>query len=328
MIGAIIGDIVGSRFEFNNHRSMDFELFGDGCSYTDDTITTIAIADAILHGIPYKESLIKWCRKYNGRQVIYGFSFRNWIMSDNPQPYNSYGNGSAMRVSPIGFAFDNSVKIMEEAKKSAECSHSHEEGIKGAQSIAISIFGLANKIWENSKEGVENICKLYYGDDYLKRIPKKGQWDSTCQGCVPLSMHIFSNSNNFEDAIRKAISYGGDSDTIGAIVGSLAGAYYDIPKEIEDTAMSYLPSEMIRVIVDFKRRFPKNNKTHFSGNKDPLFTSLHDDPYMKWPDRRICHDCLNKLPLQGSECDVFENVVDVNNAINTGKCEFYIKKKQ
>lgn len=256
MIGAIIGDIVGSTYEFHNTRDYDFELFPQGSSFTDDTICTVAIADAILRGVPYRDSLIKWCRKYPHPKGAYGASFSQWIMSDNPQPYDSFGNGAAMRVSPIGWAFDYDDSMIE-AKKSAECSHSHEEGIKGAQVIAAAISTL-RKIPRNridyAKEQMRLMAQMTYGKDYPANLPKLGEWNETCQGCVPLALHLFTLSESFEDAIRIAISYGGDSDTLGAIVGSLAGAFYDIPKDIVDKALCYLPADIYVVVREFYKR--------------------------------------------------------------------------
>lgn len=253
MIGAIIGDIVGSTYEFHNTRDYDFELFPEGSSFTDDTICTIAIADAILRDIPYRDSLIEWCRKYPHPKGAYGASFGRWIY--DPQPYDSFGNGAAMRVSPIGWAFTHSTNVIDEAVKSARCSHSHEEGLKGAQAIALAVWYLSHHHWKEAKEEVRKMLVQLYGKDYEANLPKLGEWNETCQGCVPLALHLFILSASFEDAIRIAISYGGDSDTLGAIVGSLAGAFYEIPKEIEEKALSYLPKEMLDVITMFNEKF-------------------------------------------------------------------------
>lgn len=255
MIGAIIGDIAGSTYEFHNTRDYNFPLFAKGSSYTDDTICTIAVADAILRGIPYRQSLIEWCRKYPHPMGAYGASFSRWIMSENPEPYDSFGNGAAMRVSPIGWAFGDDGKTQYEAMKSAICSHSHECGIEGAQVIARCVGILKDRHWKEARQSVEDFCIQIYGSDYIDNLPKAGQWDETCQGCVPLAIYLFLQSESFEDAIRKAISYGGDSDTLGAIVGSLAGAYYEIPKNLISKALDYLPDEMIRVIREFDERF-------------------------------------------------------------------------
>lgn len=258
MIGAIIGDIVGSTYEFHNTQNYDFELFPQGSSFTDDTVCTIAIADAILRGIQYRDSLIEWCRKYPHPKGSYGASFSRWIY--DPQPYDSFGNGAAMRVSPIGWAFSSSTIVLDEAKKSAECSHSHDEGIKGAMATALATWYLANHNWKDAKREVQNMCIELYGKDYVANLPKIGVWDETCQGCVPLALHLFSLSQSFEDAIRIAVSYGGDSDTLGAIVGGFAGAFYEIPKEIISKALSYLPDEMVDVIRKFDENFEIKDK--------------------------------------------------------------------
>lgn len=260
MIGAVIGDIVGSTYEFHNTRGYNFELFPQGCSFTDDTICTIAVADAILRGVPYRDSILEWCRKYPHPMGGYGVSFAQWLRADNPQPYDSFGNGAAMRVSPIGWAFTKRADIISEAKKSAECSHSHDEGIKGATVIALAVWYLSTYHCKEGKQSVSQICEYYYGSDYSEYLPLAGQWNETCQGCVPLAIHIFLQSDSFEDAIRKAISYGGDSDTLGAIVGSLAGAFYGIPEEIISKALSYLPNEMVEVIRKFDDKFEIKDK--------------------------------------------------------------------
>lgn len=257
MIGAIIGDIIGSTYEFHNTFDYNFELFPRGSSYTDDTICTIAVADAILRGIPYRDSLLEWCRKYPHPMGAYGTSFSRWILSKNPQPYDSFGNGAAMRVSPIGWAFDKSFDVLSEARKSAECSHSHDEGIKGAMSTALAVWYLAHHNWKDAKKEAQNMCIELYGKDYVSNLPKIGEWNETCQGCVPLGLHLFSLSQSFEDAIRIAISYGGDSDTLGAIVGGFAGAFYEIPKNIEEKALSYLPVDMLDVVKQFNKKFVK-----------------------------------------------------------------------
>lgn len=257
MIGAIIGDIVGSTYEFHNTHNYDFEIFPQGSSFTDDTVCTIAIADAILRGIPYRDSLIEWCRKYPHPKGAYGASFSRWIY--DPQPYDSFGNGAAMRVSPIGWAFKDK-DVFSEAKKSAECSHSHEEGIKGAQTTALCTNLLARKNWKSAKMMVSVLLSKTYGNDYITHLPNKGEWNETCQGCVPLAIHIFLHSVSFEDAIRSAISYGGDSDTLGAIVGGFAGAFYEIPEEIISKALSYLPDEMVEVIRKFDEKFEIKDK--------------------------------------------------------------------
>ena len=269
MLGAIIGDIAGSKYEFNNTFDYDFEMFGEGCDFTDDTICTVAIADAILNGRSYQESLLDWCRRYPSPKGAYGGRFAGWIRSLDPQPYNSFGNGSAMRVSPVAWQFDDLSQVLEEAEKSALPTHNHPEGIKGAKAVAHAIWhfrksrfseeskdseneetkGLKNENAKASKDenetiqGFMSIARSYY-EDFDTRVYPKGKFDETCMDAVPLSFYLLSQASSFEDAIRLAISHGGDSDTIGAIVGSIAEARFGIPQEMKEKALSYLPDDM------------------------------------------------------------------------------------
>lgn len=254
MIGAIIGDIVGSRFEFRNTFDYNFKLFHSDCDFTDDTICTIAVADAILKGISYKDSLLSWCRKYPNPKGAYGGSFSRWINSSNPQPYNSFGNGAAMRVSPVGWAFDDWHIIMREAFASASPSHNHPEGLIGAAAVALCINSLRKRTLDYRAE-IELVAREFYGDEWESNLPAKGVFDETCQGCVPLAFHILKNSDSFEDAIRKAVSYGGDSDTLGAIVGSLAEAVWGVPEDMEGKALDMLPDDMRNVCELFDRKY-------------------------------------------------------------------------
>lgn len=260
MIGAIIGDIVGSKFEFNNTFDYNFKLFDYGCSFTDDTICTIAIADAILNakdGMPsaadFKTSLLKWCRLCPHPMGGYGCGFSNWLTSKNPQPYDSFGNGAAMRVSPIGFAYNDTSVVIREAMESAKVSHSHTEGLIGASVVALLISELRTASDKNFL--IHRKMMFFYGDDWVNNLPKKGEFNETCQGCVPLAFDIVLQSKSFEDAIRRAVSYGGDSDTLGAIVGSIAEAYFGVPTDLEEIALSYLPIEMKNVYYNFIKRY-------------------------------------------------------------------------
>ncbi len=269
MLGAIIGDIAGSKYEFNNTFDYDFEMFGGGCDFTDDTICTVAVADAILNGRSYQESLLDWCRRYPSPKGAYGGRFAGWIHSLDPQPYNSFGNGSAMRVSPVAWQFDDLSQVLEEAEKTALPTHNHPEGIKGAKAVAHAIWyfrksrfsekskdseneetkGLKNENAKASKDenetiqGFMSIARSYY-EDFDTRVYPKGKFDETCMDAVPLSFYLLSQASSFEDAIRLAISHGGDSDTIGAIVGSIAEARFGIPQEMKEKALSYLPDDM------------------------------------------------------------------------------------
>lgn len=254
MIGAIIGDIAGSIYEFNNTFDYNFPLFSERGSFTDDTICTIAIADALVKGTGYQESLLSWCRKFPSPMGGYGGSFARWLKSTNPEPYKSFGNGSAMRVSPVAWAFDKYDKMGEEAIKTALPTHNHPEGQKGALAVASAIW--TGRFTKDKKE-IEKIGNNYYPGFMEKDYPK-GRFDETCMGSVPLSFKILLESISFEDAVRRAISYGGDSDTLGAIVGSMAEAMFGIPKELSDRALAYLPKEITDVIDSFKQKFNYN----------------------------------------------------------------------
>jgi len=250
MLGAIIGDIVGSRFEFNNHKSTDFELFSADCHFTDDTICTLAVADALLNNLSFKQSLHSWCRKYIDGG--YGRNFMLWVKSDNPKPYNSFGNGAAMRVSPCAWFSQNKDEILAAARQSAICSHNHPEGVRGAMCIAHCIY-LAR--FNPPKRAIYDLATKDYGynlDVNCDDIRRTNKFNETCQVTVPQAITCFLESSNFEDAIRLAISIGGDSDTIAAITGSIAESYYaEIPSAITQKALSYLPNEMVDLIKDF-----------------------------------------------------------------------------
>lgn len=262
----MIGDIAGSKYEFNNTFDYDFEIFGEGCDFTDDTICTVAVADAILNGRSYQESLLDWCRRYPSPKGAYGGRFAGWIRSLDPQPYNSFGNGSAMRVSPVAWQFNDLSQVLEEAEKTALPTHNHPEGIKGAKAVAHAIWHFRkSKFSEESKEckgekakeyddkamkTFKNIARSYY-EDFETRDYPKGKFDETCMDAVPLSFKLLSQATSFEDAIRLAISHGGDSDTIGAIVGSIAEARFGIPQDMKEEAISYLPDDMKDVLKQF-----------------------------------------------------------------------------
>lgn len=256
----MIGDIAGSKYEFNNTFDYDFEMFGEGCDFTDDTICTVAIADAILNGRSYLESLLDWCRRYPSPKGAYGGRFAGWIRSLDPQPYNSFGNGSAMRVSPVAWLFDDLSQVLEEAEKTALPTHNHPEGIKGAKAVAHAIWHFrkskeSHQPDDEAKKAFKDITHSYY-EDFDTRDYPKGKFDETCMDAVPLSFHILSKASSFEDAIRLAISHGGDSDTIGAIVGSIAEARFGIPQDMKDKTISYLPDDM----KDVLKQFAENTK--------------------------------------------------------------------
>lgn len=264
MLGAIIGDIVGSIYERNPIKTKNFEFWGDGCTFTDDTVMTLAVADAIAEhkksGADFKETLVKKMQEFGRRYPVagYGKSFANWIYSECPKPYNSFGNGSAMRVSACAWLFDDLESIIQYAKMSAEVTHNHPEGIKGAEAVAAAVFLAKQK---HSKEEIKN----YIEDNYyplnmkLNEIRQIYHFDVTCQGTVPQAIIAFLESESFEDAIRNAVSLGGDSDTLAAITGSVAEAYYGIPKELRDRAMEYPDGFLKSVLTDAEADINESN---------------------------------------------------------------------
>lgn len=266
MLGAIIGDIIGSRWEFSPTNDYHFELFSDENDYTDDTVCTIAVADAILQHKDYGSTLHQWCRRYRHPKGSYGGRFAGWINEDNPSPYGSFGNGSAMRVSAVGWAFADRESVLANAKASAECTHNHPEGIKGAQTVALAIH-LALRMrkacagspisHEAVQEMVIDPCVSFSGYNLdIRYQDVVNKFDETCQGTVPVALHIISRSNSFLDAIRRAVSLGADADTLGAIVGSIAEVLWPIPDETRQKALHYLPAEMLQILKDFTASFP------------------------------------------------------------------------
>ena len=260
MLGAIIGDIVGSRFEWHNHRSKDFQFLSKekGCEATDDSIMTICIAKAILDSNKDKNLLGPLCiekMKSIGRKYPncgYGGYFYHWIFSDNTKPYNSFGNGAAMRVSACGFAADSLEEAIELSKIVTGITHNHPEGIKGAESVTVAIF--MARLGKSKEEIKDYIIKHYYNIDFtLDEIRNTYKFNETCQETVPQALEAFFESNSFEDAIRNAISIGGDSDTVAAITGGIADAYYGIPEEIKKEALTYLDEELLDIVTKFEK---------------------------------------------------------------------------
>lgn len=270
MLGAIIGDIVGSRWEFNPTNDYNFEWLSDENGFTDDTICTVAVADAILHNSEdFGKYIHEWCRKYPHPMGGYGGRFAQWVRSDNPQPYNSWGNGSAMRVSPVAWAAnDLEFKyLLDVAEKSAACSHNHPEGIKGAQTVALAIqYGMElpcyhpNFTQEHVKELVETCARRAGYNINIRKEDVTNRFDETCQGTVPVALWIIGESTSFEDAVRKAVCLGADADTLGAIVGSIAEAIWGIPEEMRQNALEYLPSDMKNVVMHFYRQYIRDVK--------------------------------------------------------------------
>ena len=264
MYGAIIGDIAGSKYEFSNIKRKDFPLFSQGCSYTDDSLMTIAVAEALINAQATQrafravlvEEMQQLGRKYPYPQGGYGGRFAGWLRASDPKPYNSFGNGSAMRVSPCGIFAVTLDEALELAKVSAEVTHNHPEGIKGAQAVAAAIF-LARS-GSSKAEIRQHIRENYYPlTRTLDEIRVNYGFDESCQGTVPEAITAFLESDSFEDAIRNAISIGGDSDTVGAITGSIAWSFYcgDHPStensQIWQDAAKFLGRELLDCIEEF-----------------------------------------------------------------------------
>ena len=263
MIGAIIGDIVGSRFEWNNHRSKEFELLPQQCFFTDDSVMSLAVCDALLRRRPdfsglggqAVRSMCEIGRPYP--DCGYGASFQHWMYSDNPQPYNSFGNGAAMRVSGCGYAARSLEEAKALSKAVTEVTHNHPEGIKGAEATAVAVF-LA-RTGKTLAEIREYITKHYYPIDFtLDSIRDGYPFNETCQDTVPQALEAFFESTGFEDAIRNAISIGGDSDTLAAITGSVAEAYYGTPNHIRQKTLTFLDERLLKILMDFERVYPAN----------------------------------------------------------------------
>lgn len=224
LMGAICGDIIGSAYEGHKTKRFDFNLFTPRSRFTDDSVMTVAVADWILSGRSLVECVQQWGLRYP--HAGYGGMFRSWLITNNPQPYNSFGNGSAMRVSAVGWAYDDIDTVLEKAKESAEITHNHPEGIKGAQAVAAAIY-LARI--GKSKEEIKAYIKEKFGyflDRTINEIRPTYHFDVSCQGSVPESIIAFLESSDYETAVRLAVSLGGDADTMGAIAGSIAAAYY------------------------------------------------------------------------------------------------------
>lgn len=250
MLGAVAGDIIGSAYEFSELKDYNFRMLPSGSRFTDDSVMTIAVARWLSHyddeGLT-KEQLID-CMQSLGRKYPfagYGSSFKNWIWSDNPQPYSSWGNGSAMRVSPVGLYARTLDETLELAKITAEVSHNHSEGIKGAQAVAVAVWMARNgKSKDEIREYIQ--CQFNYNlNRTIDEIRPGYQWDISCQGSVPESIIAFLEGKDFEDVVRLAVSLGGDADTMASIAGSIAECIYPIPDWIVNACEYILPKELL-----------------------------------------------------------------------------------
>lgn len=260
MLGAIIGDIAGSRFEWNNIKTKDFEFFTDKCFVTDDSIMSLAVAKAIVESKgDYTElgaKTVKYMQEI-GRPYPdcgYGGMFLHWMYSDDPKPYRSFGNGAAMRVSACGFAAVSMAEAIGLSRMVTEVTHNHPEGIKGAEAVTAAIY--MARTGSRIAQIREYINKNYYPMNFtLDGIRDSYRFNETCQDTVPQAIMAFLESNSFEDAVRNAISIGGDSDTLAAITGSIAEAYYGIPSEIREQALTYMDELQLSLLHEFESAF-------------------------------------------------------------------------
>jgi len=254
MLGAIAGDIIGSIHEKSGMKTKDFVLFESYNIFTDDTVLTIAIAEAIMLKIPYAETVITYARQFP--EAGYGKTFKKWISGEIVGPYDSWGNGAAMRVSPIAWAFNDLDKVMREAEKSANITHNHLEGVKGAQAVAVAIF--------LARTGAgKAIIKDFIQDNFdydlertIDEIRPEYKFDVSAQGSVPESIIAFLEAEDFEDAVRNAVSLGGDADTMASIAGAIAEAHFKhIPADILQEARRRLPLPLLQTVMDFEERY-------------------------------------------------------------------------
>ena len=254
MIGAIAGDIIGSVYERRQIKTTDFPLFQNHCRFTDDSVLTVAIAKAILEGTSYLSAVKELGRRYPN--AGYGGSFFRWLFSESSEPYNSWANGSAMRVSPVGFAFGDAERVLDEAAKTAVITHNHPEGIKGAQAVALSVL-LARTGHRKSqiRESVQSRFD-YDLDRTVDQIRPGYRFDVSCKGSVPESIIAFLDSTSFEDAVRKAVSLGGDSDTMACMAGAIAEAYYGgVPKDIVEKVRASLTDDLWDITSEFCAKY-------------------------------------------------------------------------
>lgn len=254
MLGAIAGDIIGSVYERRPIKTTQFPLFSPGCRFTDDTVLTIALADAILHDLDYGKTMREYYYRYRDRG--YGGMFHLWANTEDSEPYFSFGNGAAMRISPVGHAYQTLEETLQKAEAYTAVTHNHPEGIKGAQATAMAIF-LART--GSTKDDIREKIEGTFGYDLSKTLDaiRPGyRFDVTCQGSVPEAVTAFLESEDFEDAVRKAVSLGGDSDTLACITGGIAEAFYGgVPMPIQREVAKLLDEPLIEVVREFRRNF-------------------------------------------------------------------------
>lgn len=265
MRGAIVGDIIGSHYEFLARKEKDILLFGDHYYYTDDSVLMFSVAESLIEGTGYEESLVRWSRRYPNQ--AWGIRYKEWFTSEERAPYRSPGNGSAMRVSPVGWASVSLEETLREAKRSAEVIYNHPEGIRGAQAVAAAVFLARNGASKSEiREYLERMTEYDLHRSYAEIQPEY-MFDDTCQGSVPEAIISFLESEDFEDAIRNAIALGGDADTQACISGAVAEAFYGgVPTWIWKRCEAVLEPEMVALIGRFADRYPAVS----TGNRDEV----------------------------------------------------------
>ncbi len=273
--GAIIGDIAGSRFEFKPHRNKDFELLysfsGNGYSenqtvedlfksshFTDDTVMTIAVANALIEANGKYDNLtelvVKNMKTFGNKYPYrgYGYNFQQWLIRDTVEPYNSLGNGSAMRISAVPYFAKNIEEVKKFSKMVSEVTHNHPEGIKGAEAVAVAIYLALHN--HTKEEILKEIEENYYSLDFdYEELKQSYKFNETCPGSVPQSIFAFKISTTYEDTIRTAISMGGDADTMACISGAIAGAFYGVPNNLKKDVLKFIPSEFIDILNKFEK---------------------------------------------------------------------------
>lgn len=254
VFGAIAGDVIGSVYEWHGTKSPDFELFTDATCFTDDTVLTVAVAKALLDGLDYTETLRDFARRYPDRG--YGGLFGQWVLLPDRGPYDSWGNGSAMRVSAVGFAAGSAEEVLAEARRTAEPTHNHVEGVKGAQATALAIWRARTGA---AREEIRTETAMLFGYDLdrtVDEIRPGYSFDESCQGTVPEAILCFLESEDWEHAVRLAVSMGGDADMMACITGGIAHAFYGaVPRDVARKVEERLPEEFLEIVGRFERRF-------------------------------------------------------------------------
>lgn len=258
MLGAIVGDVIGSIYEWDNIKTKDFELVNEGCYFTDDTVLTVALAESILSGESFASVMKRYYRRYPG--CGYGGRFEEWAGSNDSRPYNSWGNGAAMRISPVGYAFESLQAVLAHAESFTAVTHNHPAGIKGGQAVAAAVFlGRTG----SSKQSIKKYLSQAFHYDLTNTVDNLRltyEFDESCQKTVPEALICFFESTSFEDAIRNAISIGGDSDTIACITGAVAEAFYGgVPADIADQVTKKLSPQLLGVCQKFTKLYIQKN---------------------------------------------------------------------